>query len=106
MTDTIEPIKENDAPETAENDCGDGQEDHRQDIFAAQFQALMDGFGADCEKNNVDLAIAIAKHPERDEPLVFFRGHIADAAALAASVLRQIKQELFEQLNTEPRQYQ
>lgn len=103
MTDTIEPIEENDAQETTENESGDGQEDHRQDIFDAQFQALMNRFGEDCEKNDVQLAIAIAKHPDLDEPIVFFRGHIVDAASLAAEVLRQIKGQIFEQLNTEPR---
>jgi hypothetical protein len=105
MTDTIEPLKENDAQEGVEiqsaDSTGDTREDSRQDIFDEQFQALMDGFGEACEEQNIEVAIAIAKHPSKEEPIVFFRGHLVDAASLAAGVLRQIKQQVFEQLNTE-----
>ena len=107
MANTIEPLEENDAPKIVEaegtDSAGDKSENRRQDIFDAQFQTLMDGFGEACETHHVETAIAIAKHPEKDEPIVFFRGHLIDAATLAASVLRQIKRQLDEQLNTNPR---
>lgn len=107
MADTIEPLEENDAPETteiqSEDSIGDTHEERRQDIFDEGMQALMDGFGAACEEQGIEVAIAIAKHPQKEEPLVFFRGHLVDASGLAAGVLRQIKQQIYDQLNTEPK---
>jgi len=106
MTDTIGPLEEGDTTKMPKEDLNaidGGLEDRRQDIFDEQFQALMNGFGEACEKQNIEVAIAIAKHPDREEPIVFFRGHLVDAAALAANVLRQIKQQLFDNLRTEPK---
>lgn len=100
MTDTIEPQEENNAIDTDDINKDDGGTECHQAIFDELFQSLMGGFGQACEENGVEVAIAIAKHPEIKEPIVFFRGHIIDAASLSASVLRQIKQEIYEQLNT------
>ena len=86
-----------------ENDDGDSTEGHRQDIFEATFKMLMNGFGAACEKEGVEVAIAIAKHPDFEEPFVFYRApHIVDAASLMAKILRQVKSEIFSDLDTEP----
>jgi hypothetical protein len=88
----------------SKNDVGDGQKNHRQDIFAETFENLMNGFGEACEKEGVEIAIAIAKHPDYEEPMVFYRApHIVDAAKLMAEILRQIKGQIFTDLDTEPR---
>jgi hypothetical protein len=105
MTDTIGPHEENsiEAIESTQNiDKIDDDHNHRQGIFDDVFQALMGGFGQACEDQEVEIALAVAKHPNIKEPIVFYRGHIVDAASLAADVLRQIKQQIYEQLNTEP----
>lgn len=105
MTDNIVPQEENSAEniEGVQNiDKIDDDHDHRQGIFDELFQALMGGFGQACEEQGVEMAMAIARHPQVKEPIVFYRGHIVDAAALTADVLRQIKQQIYEQLNTEP----
>lgn len=103
MTDTIESQEENNDDTNTGDTNDDGGTECRQAIFDELFQSLMGGFGQACEENGIEVAIAIARHPEIKEPLVFFRGHIIDAASLSASVLRQIKQEVFEQLDTSDR---
>jgi glutamine amidotransferase PdxT len=63
----------------------------------------MDGFGAACEAEGVTVAVAIAKHPDIEQPLVFYRApHIVDAGTLMAAVLREIKTDLVISLDTEP----
>jgi len=72
----------------------------RQVIFEQTFNQLMNGFGQQCEELKISCAIAIAKHPDHDEPMVFYRGeHILDAATLMADVLRQIKREILSDLD-------
>jgi hypothetical protein len=100
MSDTIEPQEENNALEDGNINEIDGDSECRQGIFDELFQSLMGGFGQACEENGVEVAIAIARHPQIKEPIVFYRGHIVDAASLSADVLRQIKQEIYEQLST------
>jgi hypothetical protein len=105
MTDTIGPQEESSVPDASDVgniDKIDDSQNHRQGIFDEQFQLLMNGFGQACEDQQIEVALAVAKHPKLNEPIVFYRGHIIDAATLAAGVLRQIKQQIFEQLNTEP----
>lgn len=105
MADTIGPLEETTSSnnlETEKLDKASADQDNRQGIFDDVFQTLMNGFGQTCEEQGIETAIAIAKHPEKDEPIVFYRGHIIDAAALAAGVLRQIKKQVFDKLNTEP----
>ena len=111
MTDTIEPHEEDSVEDNIENTEGvqnidkiDDDPDHRQGIFDELFQSLMGGFGQACEEQEIEVAFAVARHPKVKEPIVFYRGHIVDAAALSADVLRQIKQQIYEQLNTEPTQ--
>jgi hypothetical protein len=73
----------------------------RQDIFEETWNTLMHPFGEACEDHNVEISIAIAKHPDHDEPFVFYRApHIVDAATLMASVLKGIKSQIFEDLDT------
>jgi len=79
-------------------------EDNRQDIFAATFERLMNGFGEACEKEGVEVAVALVRHPSFKEPIVFYRApHVMDAAALMAEIMRQIKTQIFSDLDTEPR---
>jgi len=108
MADKNEPLGDRTIQEEIKNDpkndSGDSSENHRQDIFEETFERLMNGFGEACEKEGVEVAIAIAKHPNHEEPLVFYRAqHIVDAASLMAGILRQIKGQVFSDLDTEPR---
>ena len=77
-------------------------EQDRQAIFDEKFQKVMDKFGEACMDEGITCAIAVAKHPEFDEPMVFYVApHIVDAASLMAKVLRQIKTQVMNDLNTE-----
>jgi len=77
-------------------------EKNHQIIFEQTFNDLMNKFGEQCNLHNVECAIAIAKHPDYDEPMVFYRAHhIVDAASMMAKILKQIKTELYNDLNTE-----
>lgn len=71
-----------------------------QRIFAERFNALMNGFGEDCETNNVELAVAIAIHPEENEPLVFIRGDEYHVARILAFVLKRMKANIMDELKT------
>jgi hypothetical protein len=78
------------------------QESDRQAIFDETFSKLMDRFGEACQELGIKNAIAIAKADNFDEPMVFYVApHIVDAAALMAKVLRQVKTEINNNLNTE-----
>ena len=80
----------------------DSNEPSRQEIFEQTFNDLMNGFGKQCEQHDIQCAIAIAKHSDFEEPLVFYRApHIVDAATLMAQVLRQVKNELYADLDTD-----
>ena len=109
MADNSEPLDDVDdiqseLEDDPKNDGGDDAEDHRQDIFETTFERLMNGFGEACEKEGIEVAVAIAKHPKFEEPMVFYRApHVVDAASLMADILRQIKGQLFNDLDTEPR---
>lgn len=78
------------------------EEPSRQAIFDEKFERIMNKFGEACQNEGISTAIAIAKHPEFDEPMVFYVApHIIDAAAMMAKVLRQIKTQVMNDLNTE-----
>jgi len=80
--------------------ANDHPEPGRQEIFEQIFNQLMNGFGEQCEKMQLQCAIAIAKHPDFDEPLVFYNApHIVEAASLMAQVLRQIKKDILSDLD-------
>jgi hypothetical protein len=85
-----------------EEDNGDQPEADRQEIFDEHFNALMNGFGKDCEENDVNVAVAIADHPEEEQPVVFVRGDLLSAAHLLATVLRNMKSQIMELIDTEP----
>jgi hypothetical protein len=87
-----------DAEESTQNVEGDDRENHRQGIFDERFSALMDGFGAACEANNIELAVAIAIHPDEQNPLVFMRGSLYENATLLAHFLRILKRKIREEL--------
>ena len=90
--------------ETSLNDQA-SQEPNRQEIFEQTFNNLMNGFGEQCEKYDIPCAIALVKHPDFEDPMVFYRApHIVDAAALMAQVLRQIKSDISADLDTDKRQ--
>lgn len=76
-------------------------EKSRQDIFEETFQSLMHPFGEACDEHGTTVSIAIAMHPDHEEPFVFYRApHIVDAATLMASVLKSIKSQILEDLDT------
>ena len=71
----------------------------RQGIFDTRFSEVMDGFGATCERYNIETSIAIAVHPNESRPLILLRGHHYDLAALLAKILRQLKGEMAKELD-------
>ena len=85
--------------ESSKDNVGDSLTGNRQDIFDARYQAVMEVFGKACVDNGVELAIAIAKHPLEQEPMVFVRGHVYDAACLSSKFLKQFKQTVVEDLD-------
>lgn len=105
MTNQTQPQNTNDVQEhisqlPPENVDGDNAEAHRQRIFAERFDKLMNGFGEACESESVDIAIAIAVHPEHDKPIVFVRGQIYDVSCQLAKVLREMKSIIANELRT------
>ena len=111
MTDKTELLDESDGqsdtPEITPDDLQDGIDDDvkatNQKIFEQTFSKLMDGFGEACEAEGVQVAVAIARHPEIEQPLVFYRApHIVDAGALMAAILREIKTDVIASLDTDP----
>jgi hypothetical protein len=91
-----------DAPAVAQNGVGEGASDPRQDSFDARFAKLTNGFGQACEQEGVEIAIAIAIHPEEKHPIIFMRGHQYDVGVLLADVLRQFSRRLIGPLNANP----
>ena len=85
------------------NDAGETNNDDRQDIFDVVFHRLMDGFGGDCEEHGVKLAFVVAVHPDKHNPMIFYRGETIDVMSLLASILRDYKTSLYEQLDAEPK---
>lgn len=69
--------------------------------FEQLFGEMTNDFGAACEKNNVQTAIAVAIHPGSKHPIVFTRGHKYDIAIILAKILKTIKGEMAEELNTD-----
>jgi hypothetical protein len=121
VTDKTTPQKISDVnQEDTKDTSGDQGKLSGQDIFDAKFHRLMDVFGEACEEEGIEVAIAIAMFPPLVEvvgeenakemgekntspfhPMVFYRGHLADVAALQASVLRGMKAELINALRTD-----
>jgi len=103
-----------DIPQNQDDTADQQTELSGQDIFDVKFQKLMGIFGEACEKEGIELAVAIAMFPplnkeETDKlvqnghsplhPMVFYRGHLADVAALQANVLRGMKAEIINSMN-------
>lgn len=81
-----------------------GRKEDRQEMFESTFDKLMGEFGKACAEEGVSIAIAIAQHPKFKDPMVFYKGsHIIDAAAMMAKILRDIKTEIYNDLDSEPR---
>lgn len=99
---TTENGTNNSDPTNAKNGVGEDAPDSRQDSFDARFTALTDGFGQACEQEGVELAVAIAIHPNEEHPIIFIRGHEYDAATIIASLLRNLTRRLLAPLNTNP----
>ncbi len=76
--------------------------DNRQGIFDKRFDAVMGIFGQACEREGIDVAFAVAIHPQDDKPIVFLRGHTYDAASLAAKVVRRLQHQLMTELSGMP----
>lgn len=86
-----------------ENSNTNDQMPDNKDIFDTIFSNLMDNFGKACEEEGVTVAIAIARHPKFKEPLVFYRApHIVEAGSLMADILRDIKIQVYHDLNADP----
>lgn len=75
-------------------------ENERQRIFEERYSNLTNEFAEACEREGVDIAVAIAAHPEEEFPIVFIRGHKYDVASIMAYVMRSIKSNINEELNT------
>lgn len=98
-------MSEDNKPLDVQDDTNPTQEQlsrvEAQRIFEERFNALMNGFGEACEKNNVELSIAIAVHPGEKEPLVFLRGDSYNGARVLAYVLKRMKADIMSDLNAE-----
>ena len=89
-------------PDSIQNDdignknqfTSDTSDESAQSIFEKKFETTMDGFSSECDKEQVSTFISIVKHPSKNTPMVYYRGHIYDAAVLLASVLRMIKSQI------------
>jgi len=67
-------------------------------IFDERFQAVMNGFSEACQREGITVAVAIAIHPDEARPLVYIRGHMYDATAIAARIVKDMKNELISDL--------
>ncbi len=76
----------------------DGKDNQR---FEQLFDELTNGFGEACERQSVSTALAIAIHPNEKHPIIFMRGHKYDVAIILAKVLKSLKAEMQEELNTD-----
>lgn len=95
----------NNIPESSENQQNDADDceaaEDLQSIFDQRFQIFMDQFGEICEKEDVPISIAIVVDPKiQDQPLVFTRGGTYETATVMAHVLRNMKQMINDELNT------
>ena len=70
-----------------------------QSIFESQFHALTDGFGQACEDHKVEVAFAVAIHPDNPSPIVFAKGHPYDVAVLVTRVLNNIRSQMLQELD-------
>lgn len=102
MSDKSKPLEPDyDINQDIRDNDSDVPVEDRQRIFEERFATLMNGFGQACEENDVNIAVAIAIHPDEDEPIVFMRGGEYDAARLLAYVLRRMKQQIATELDTD-----
>jgi len=85
-----------------ENSSDDIEEKNTQSIFDERFQLFMNQFGEICENENAPIAVAIVIDPKiEDQPLIFTRGGTYETASLMAHVLRNMKQMINNELNTD-----
>ncbi len=105
MTETIQDPKTTEET-TPGNDCNgapDQPSEQVQSIFAERAEKLMNQFGAACEEGGFDTAVVILTNPEsKGVPFVFMRGHPYDNATQLAFVLREMKRDIYTELNPEP----
>lgn len=73
-------------------------EKNGQDIFDERFNILTNEFGKACESEGVQLAVAVAIHPEEDIPIIYAKGHPYDVAVLLSKVLSKLKSDLLKDL--------
>jgi hypothetical protein len=85
-----------------ENSSNDIEEKSTQSIFDERFQLFMNQFGEICENEDVPIAVAIVIDPKiENQPLIFTRGGTYETASLTAHVLRNMKQMINSELNTD-----
>jgi hypothetical protein len=98
----LEPVGDLKSPShPIDRDDAASEDNNEQEIFEETFQSLMQPFGKACEEHGIQCAIAIATHPDHGEPFVFYRAsHIVEAATLMAGVLKGVKSQIFEDLDT------
>ena len=89
--------------ESIKSTDADGEQPE-QNIFDGKTEGpeiqLFDMFGKACEDNGIELSIAIILD-KNGKPKVFYKGHIMDIATLLATVLREMKMQIFELLHTD-----
>lgn len=84
--------------EDSTNTLEQTQDKNDQDIFDKRFNILTNEFGKACESEGVELAIAVAIHPEEDIPIIYAKGHPYDIAVLLSKVLSKLKSDLLKDL--------
>jgi predicted RNA-binding protein with PIN domain len=86
--------------EVSSDNSQKSNENHQQDIFADKFQELSDEFGKYCDEHNICPAIIIATDGKQ-QPMIFSNTDLLSTAAILASVLKPMKEEINQILNTD-----
>lgn len=67
-------------------------------IFDENLDTLLNLFGSECERLNVNTAIAIVED-KNGKPQVFVRGHLYDVGAMSTRVISDIRNQLIKNLS-------
>lgn len=68
------------------------------DIFDGDLDILLNLFGSECERLNINTAIAIVED-KKGKPQVFVRGHLYDVGAMSTRVISDIRNQLLKNLS-------
>lgn len=75
-----------------------------QDIFDETTQSLMNEFSELLNKYKCNNIVTIIKHNESDNPIIVVNDNKYGVGIILAEILRDIKSEIYKELNTEPNQ--